>query len=254
MKKVFNLFLAISILFIVSSCGSDDSNAKFHLEKRYWDLSDYETAIFLIKGSQDGYPRYGSNKAAVFTKLIDTSNFSVVMSDNSLGLKHRNEFSQKMFDYYRSMHDVYSTIDNRDKYVYPMELVDVMIFGLDLQRHYFKLGNDKIIKEADNPDSEEIKALIRSNDQILVGNYVIYLDCINRETALSSEAISKYAIGIDKYFSNLIKLYPAANYSEMQSKAILMQKKAESKEIKDSLTKLISLLEEKNKKEEILPN
>ncbi|WP_299778887.1 hypothetical protein [uncultured Formosa sp.] len=55
---------------------------------------------------------------------------------------------------------------------------------------------------------------------------------------------------IDKYFTQLIKLYPDADYSGMKKKAELMLKKSESDKIKDSLTKLIELIDSKKNMEE----
>ena len=54
------------------------------------------------------------------------------------------------------------------------------------------------------------------------------------------------ALGIEKYFVELIKLYPEANYSRLIGKSELLVKKIESVEVKEALNKLIELAAKKN--------
>ena len=75
------------------------------------------------------------------------------------------------------------------------------------------------------------------------------MDEINDEKAFTEKGKSKLAEGINKYFTQLIELYPDANYSGMKKKAELMLKKSEFDKIKLSLTKLIELIESKKKEE-----
>jgi len=147
------------------------------------------------------------------------------------------------------MNNIYNALDRKDQYLYDKEMLAVWHFGLGLQLKYFKLGNDQIKENADDPNSSRVKNNINSNVSTLIKNYLIYLDEINNEKAFTEEGKIKLANGIDKYFPALIELYPNANYSGMQNKAELMLKKAESDKIKSSLKKLIELIGSKSKKE-----
>ena len=63
-----------------------------------------------------------------------------------------------------------------------------------------------------------------------------------------SHFLSLIADRIDKYFPDLVELYPNANYKGIKSKAELRLKKSESNKIKFSLTRLIELLDSKKEK------
>jgi hypothetical protein len=193
-------------------------------------------------------PGYSNpSKTPIFLKLIDVNNFKVVLDDTVLGIKHRSEFSQKMFEKYRELYSTYTLLDNQDKYVYSNELVEIINFGLQLQISYFKLGNEKIVKEADNPKSPEIINLLRMNGQTIVDNFCLDLDVVNRESAYSAEALVKYAAGMDANFKKLMEIFPNSDYAGMLAKAKLMLAKAQTKEVKASLTNLIGAIELKAK-------
>lgn len=74
-----------------------------------------------------------------------------------------------------------------------MELTEIMKFGLELQLHYFKLGNDKVIQEADNPNSAEGKRIVSSNEKTIFGNFNNYLDLVNKSNGFSEEELKAYS-------------------------------------------------------------
>jgi hypothetical protein len=250
MKVLTSLFLSVLCFSLLNGCSSDPL-APYHLEKRFWTPDDYTDVLSQIQyHTPEGEKLAGyltPDRKAVFLKLVDVNNFKVVLDDTVLGIKHRSEFSKKMFDVYRDMYKIYSGLDNQDKYVYGSELADIIDFGLQLQISYFKLGNDKIVKEADNPKDPEILNLLRMNGQTIVGNFTLDLDEVNKESSFSAEALTKYANGIDANFKKLMEVFPSSDYSEMLEKAKLMLAKAKAPEVKASLTKLIDAIEAKKK-------
>jgi hypothetical protein len=181
--------------------------------------------------------------APIFKKLIDPKNISVVVEDDALGLRHRADFTDDMFQEYRDLANLYQVMDREDKFIYDRELVEILRFGLYLQIHYFKIGNDKILQESDN--SEQVKEVIRQNEQVIISNFNNYLDFVNHEKSFSEESLQSYAAGIDESFSKLIATFPNGNYSNMISKATDMDKKAVDPGVKKAITNLISELKTK---------
>ncbi|MBD11059.1 MAG: hypothetical protein CMC68_10050 [Flavobacteriaceae bacterium] len=250
MTKIRIILIALISLTIIS-CNTEKH--KFPLDKRYWDLNDYDDVVLELNygyEADEKLPTFDDPETRIIVeKLTDQQNFSVVLDDNELGLKHRNEVAEKFFSEWKNMNNIYNALDRKDQYLYDKEMLAVWHFGLGLQLKYFKLGNDQIKENADDPNSSRVKNNINSNVSTLIKNYLIYLDEINNEKAFTEEGKIKLANGIDKYFPALIELYPNANYSGMQNKAELMLKKAESDKIKSSLKKLIELIGSKSKKE-----
>ena len=191
--------------------------------------------------------------AMIFRKLVDRENITVVMDDSSLGIRHRSDFSQKMFGEFQNMAKLYSGMDREDKFIYDQELVEIERFGLFLEIKYFKTGNDKIIQEADN--TSDVKSVIKDNEQIIISNFNNYLDFINKEKAFSKEALQNYAAGIDESFQVLMETFPNGNYNNMLSKANDMERKIIDPNVKKSLNNLIAKLKAKTEtvSEEIVP-
>ena len=248
MAKIKNLFIVLICITYVS-CGSSDR--EFPLNKRYWDTEDYHDVILELRfGYKDDEKKPtldNPNETRIVQKLTDEQNFKVVLEDEELGIKHRNKIGSKFFDHWRDMMDIYKGRNRKDEYLYGEEMLAVWQFGLSLQLDYFKLGNDEIIEDADDPNSYSVKQNVNSNIQTLISNYTIYLDNVNDEKAFTEEGQAKLAKGIDIYFSELLKQNPTADYSKMKKKAELMLKKSESQEIKTSLEKLIALIDSKKK-------
>jgi len=248
MKKINYTFFAI-IFLTLTNCFTEKH--KFPLDKRYWDINDYENAVYELRygyENDEKLPTFDDPETRIIvTKLTDEKNYEIALDDKELGLKHRNDLAEKFFNEWRDMNRIYEATDRKDQYLYDMEMLAVWHFGLGLQLKYFKLGNDQIKKSADDPKSKEIKNSINSNVSTLIKNYLIYLNEINNENAFTTEGKSKLASGIDKYFSKLIGLYPNANYRGMKNKAELMIKKSQSDKIKSSLNKLIELIDSKKK-------
>lgn len=243
--------LVLLICLGFSNCKND--NFDFQLNKRYWDLNDYDEAIRELRfGYKDDekLPTLSDPEGRkIVLKLTDEQNFAVVLDDEELGLKHRNKVATDFFNHWTNMNYIYNAIDRKDKYVYDKEMLAVWRFGLGLQIKYFKLGNDQIIESVDDPNSKSVKRTVDSNVQTLIENYLIYLDKINEENAFSEEGKAELAKGIDDYFPKLIETFPDANYSSMKRKAKLMLKKSKSDKIKSSLNRLISLIDSKSSKD-----
>ncbi len=243
MTKIrFIFILLISILF--TNCKTDER--EFLLGKRYWDLNDYDKVILELKyGYKDDekLPSFNNPQTrAIVEKLTDQQNFNVVLNDNELGLKHKNNVAEKFFEQWQDMNGIYDALDRKDNYLYDEEMLAVWHFGLGLQLKYFKLGNDNILKDADDPNSKRVLYHFNSNVKTLVKNFQIYLDEVNKENAYSQQGKIHFARGIDKYFTELIAIYPKADYSAMKKKAELMLNKSNSEEIKASLNTLIELI------------
>ncbi|WP_452227666.1 hypothetical protein [Lacinutrix sp. MEBiC02404] len=246
-------FILLALVFLTLTNCETEKN-EYPLDKRYWDITDYKDVILNLRfGYEDDEkkPTFDNPEQRIIVeKLTDEQNFKIVLKDNELGLKHRNDVATEFFERWKDMHQIYQATDRKDKYVYDIEMLAVWQYGLSLQLDYFKLGNDLIRESADDPNSSRVENNINSNVRTLIGNYTIYLDEINEEKAFSEKGRTKLAEGIDKYFTQLIELYPDANYSGMKKKAELMLKKSESDKIKSSLTKLIELIDSKKNTEE----
>lgn len=247
MKLLKSLSLVLASL-IIFSCGSKLSD-NFHMEKRYWDVSDYEAALRQLKyhtPEEQGYPRLSDPLTApVFIKLVDKENVSVVLEDEELGLKYKNELAQEYFDITRDVIEIYQGLDIQDKFIYPIELVKAVEFGLHTQLLYFKVGNDNVIKNAVNPEAANIKKTVRRNEQIIADNFKIYIDFLTKEDALNDEAKTLYAEMIIEYYSRLIEEFPKANYAKIKSSAKLISEKVSSTEIKDALDYIINKIDNK---------
>lgn len=250
MKLIKYAFLAI-ICLTLTNCKTEEH--EFPLDKRYWDTGDYDKAVLELRyGYKDDEkkPTFDNPETRIIVeKLTDHQNYKVVLEDKELGIKHRNDVATAFFNEWKDMNQIYTATDRKDKYLYDKEMLAVWQFGLGLQLGYFKLGNDQILESADDPNSSRVKNQVNSNVSTLIKNYLIYLDEINNEDAFTEEGKTKLAEGIDTYFTELIELYPNANYSGMENKADLMLKKSQSSKIKSSLTKLIELINSKKAQE-----
>jgi len=245
MKKI--KLLSLAALFLFLNCETEKH--KFPIEKRYWTAEDYVSIIRQLKygyKSDEKLPTFNNPETRIVVeKLIDQQNFKVVLNDSELGLTYKNNVASSFFDRWRDMNKIYDAVDRKDKYLYEKEMLAVWHYGLKLQQLYFKLANDQIIQEADDPESNKLKRNVLSNANTMIGNYAIYLDEVNREKYYSKEGLKIYAEGIDTYFKEIIELYPEANYSDMLHKVNLMLKKSNSEKVKSSLSNLKKLIESK---------
>ena len=221
------------------------------MEKRYWDAEDYDNVIRTIEfhtPQGDPYPTQSDPEtSAVFNKLTDVENISIVMEDSTLGLKHRSDFSSKMFEEYGDLVSLYSGMDREDKFIYDNELVAIYTFGMQFQILYFKTGNDRIIQESVDTANYAVKNIINRNEQTVVSNFDIYLDHINQEKSFSGESLTAFADAISIYFPKLIKTFPHANYSRMLNKIKVLSAKTSSEDVRKVLSELTLILEEKIK-------
>lgn len=105
---------------------------------------------------------------------------------------------------------------------------------------YFKLGNQNIIKEADNPDASSVTSVLRSNEKVIYKNYNNYLDYVNKENSFTEAEIISYCEGIDSAFPILFETFPEGNTNITKNKAELMLKKTENDLIQKSLEQLLN--------------
>lgn len=241
-----SLFLSLLAIIFLQACGSS-IDEDYRMNKKYWDADDYRNAVYQVNFTKEDEKKPSLDspeKSAIFKRLVDKENIKVVVDDEELGLRHRNEFISEIFSQYRNLVEYYFELDREDKFIYPLELVEVLKFGLFVNERYFDIGNRTIEQNADNPNSSRALQTLKSNVQTLVGNYSLYLDYIKYEDSFSPEAISSYANGINEYFPKLVNKYPEANYHKLQRKAENMLNKTGKTEIKASLNRLISVIED----------
>ncbi|WP_431122535.1 hypothetical protein [Flagellimonas flava] len=184
----------------------------------------------------------------IVEKLTDHKNYEVVLNDEELGLKYRNNLSTAFFKEWKDMQDIYQARNVQDKYVYEIEMLKVWHFGLGLQLRYFKLGNEDILASSDDPNASRVVFQVNSNIDTLIDNFNIYLDEINHENAFSDDGKKLLAQGIDTYFVGLVELYPQANYQNLERKIDLLEKKSSSEHIKNSLKNLRTVILSKKSK------
>jgi hypothetical protein len=241
--KIINPFVLFVSCLLVLSC--EKKNDAFPLEKRYWDVEDYKSVVLELKyrnNPDEKLPNLNDPETKpIVEKLTDQENFKVILDDDKLGLKHKNEVADEFFDIWKDMLPIYNAMDREDKYIYEMEYLNTFKFGLALQLRYFKLGNENVIENADDKEDPSTKSNLDKNVAVLINNYEYYLDEVDNEKAFSQNGLKSYAEGIDTYFSELLKLHPNSDYSGMKTKVEKMIKKAKSPEIIASLTKLQSL-------------
>ncbi|TRZ43992.1 hypothetical protein [Robertkochia solimangrovi] len=246
MKRI-NLILLLLTCFISTHCTTEKH--QFPLDKRYWDLVDYEASILELNYGYDTdekLPNFNDPETRLIVeKLTDHQNFKVVLDDEELGLKHRNEYAQKFFTQWKNMSKIYKDQDRKDQYLYDKEMLAVWHFGLDLQVRYFTLANTEIKESADDPNASKVSYTLNKNLESMINNYLIYMDELNNEKAFSEEGKEILAEGIDTYFTELVEIYPEANFDKMKKKAELMLKKSESDKVKSSLERLIDLIDSK---------
>lgn len=246
MKTLSPLFsmLMVAAMLVLTGCESTNDLASiYRMEKRYWTPHDYENAVRQMKYNQqkEKKPCYAvPEKAAIFQKIIDQSNLSVVIEDEELGLEHRAEFASEMFDSYKDLTEVYSETNREDLYVYPRELVEIMQFGLYLQLHYFFLGNEAIRENADNAEDRETRYILERNEDACISNFCLYLDLVKGEERLTEEARSLFVEGINEYFPQLLQRFPNADYAEMRKKTRDMLAKTDNPNTEAALNQLLT--------------
>lgn len=230
------------------NCNNSDS--KFPLDKRYWDVMDYSNVIRTIKieyTSNETLPTFNNPETRqILEKLTDEQNYLVVLDDNELGLKHRANVAQEFFNRWKDMSDIYGLRDRKDDFIYEEEYLKIFQFGLGLQIKYFKIGNDEILERVDDPEANRTKNILNSNIQAVINNYNYYLDEINDEKSYTKKGLDIFCNGIDKYYPLLIKTFPNGDYSSMVRKIDLMNKKSNSEKVTKSLSELKLLINSKD--------
>ncbi len=240
-------FIALIIPGLLLNSCSSSYDSRFPMEKRFWTPEDYDEVTLQIQYyTPEGqrFPEISNPETEhIFRKMIDRQNFLVVLEDDQLGVKHKNAVAGKFFDEYRDMVKIYYQTDRQDKFVYGMELIELLKFGLELQLHYFRLGNEEILMEADDPKASRIRSIINSNEDTAFGNFNNYLDLVNNESAFDESELNSFVIGIDSYFPRLFETFPNGNLNITKKKTDLMLKKVKSPSVQNSLQNLLSLIE-----------
>jgi hypothetical protein len=249
MKSIRLKSLIMMMIVVMAGCKSGLPE-NYRMEKRYWDVDDYSAALRqmrFLSPREEGYPRLSDPVTApVFLKLVDTENVDVILMDTELGIKHRSEVATSFFEKAKEMTDVYREIDQQDKFIYSRELVEVIRFSLHTQLLYFKLGNEKIQKDAIDPSASDIRKILRENAQIIVGNFKIHIDFLNKEDAFDDVSLKEYAKVIDDYYARLMIEFPEANYDVLKKSAEVIGNKMMNNDIKTSLRRLIDRINEKS--------
>lgn len=244
--RISNTIAMFTVCLVLLSC--EKKNEAFPLDKKYWGVEDYKSVILELKfrtNPDEKLPNLADPETKpIVEKFTDQENFKVVLDDEKLGLKHKNEVAGQFFDIWQDMIPIYNVMDREDKYTYEIEYLNTFKFGLALQLRYFRLGNENIMENADDKEDNSTKTNVDRNVRALINNYELYLDEIDNENAYSQNGLKAYTEGIDTYFPELIKLYPNSDYSGMRTKVEKMLKKTKSPEVTASLNKLQSLLPE----------
>src|SRR6185295_10056855 len=94
--------------------------------------------------------------------------------------------------------------DRTDKYQYPFELIEIEKFGLAFQIYYIGIGNEEIIKTADNASAPEVVDIVNKNKNVLIRNYNIYLEYANYEDRFDEKTLISYSQGLQNFFPRLI--------------------------------------------------
>src|SRR5690606_16037800 len=252
-NKILKTITSLVILILFSNCETKTHDFP-PLDKRYWTVEDFENAVNEIMYNykpEEELPTFNNPETApILNKVLDTENFKIILNDEELGLKYKNEIGERFFQSWRNISNRYSDLDRKDKYVNEDEHIAVNNFGLELQLYYFKIGNEEIISSTEDPNSNNVKDVVNSNVNTLISNFILHLDEINNENSYSQEGKKQLAERIDTYFSKVVNEYPNSNFDNLKRKSELFIKKTNSSESKESLEKLIKLIESKNKKEE----
>lgn len=250
----FYVFLILITLFI--ACDKKSTHDFPPLDKRYWTVEDFENATGEIKynyNAEEELPTFSNPETKpILDKLLDTQNFKVILEDNELGLKYKNEIATNFFETWQNIINPYGKLDKRDKYLYENEYIAIIDYGLQLQLYYFRLGNEEIKNSTE--DYSTVQSTIESNVNTLINNFTNYLDEINKENSYSENGKKLLAKTINKNFSSLINENPNADFSNLKQKMEVLIKKTNNSEIKSSLEVLIKLIDSKkseNKKPEI---
>ena len=244
--KISKILRLIAVMGLIASCGPKLPD-NYHMDKKYWNVDDYNDALHYMKytlKNEEGYPRLSDPLTApVFNKLVDTQNVSVILEDESLGLKYRDKVAGGFWNVSKDILKLYQKTDIQDKYVYPVELVRSIEFFLHTQLLYFKIGDQKMLRETIDPNDPQVTRLINRNQQTIVDNFNNNLDFIAKEYAFSDEALQELAQVINIYYSRLLTDNPSSNYSKMKKNILLLIDKSKSETINNELKKLLTRIE-----------
>jgi len=251
MRKVRLIAFLFFISTILTKCGGNKSSSAFPIQKQYWTPDDYESVneeLTSLKYNNKELPNLDNpGNSAVFRKIVDTTNFTIVANDNQLGLEHRKEFLSKLFEQYRQLNDEYTGTDRSDKYQYPVELIEVERFGMALQIYYTQTTNESIVKDADDPNSAQVVDIVNRNKNILINNYGLYLEHINHEDRFNDKALASLSEGMGLFFPRLInEVAPNGDYADMLTKIDNMLKKSKNPLIITQLQNIQNLIKTKS--------
>lgn len=237
-------FIMIAIL---AGCKSGLPD-RYHMDRRYWTPDDYREALNQIEfytPDNEGNPRLSDPEtSAVFDKLANKENVSVILEDTTLGLEHRYDVAKKFFDVARDLWRDYEKLDIQDKYVYPVEFARVSDFWFYTQLLYFRLGNDNIVKGSVNPDSEDVRVILSRNAQTIVNNFDSDLTTINNEAAFNDAGKHEMAGVISRNYIRLVEEFPKADFIPLRKDASILSLKLKDLELRAALDSVIKKIDE----------
>ncbi len=217
------------------------------LKKDYWTPSEYLTILYYIAHSEsvEDYPNFDNpDNVATIRKLLDTENFKVILEDEKLSLKERCDAGQEFFERSNKMIVLYE-ITKDDKFTYDEEFAEILYFSGLVWIAEIKTMNAYIAERTDIKSSEEIASAIQSNEKTCLRNFRTYLKYTRDEHKFGKAALKKYIQGINDHFPEAINTFPGADYELTSRVAFNMLIIAEDRDLKDAISRLIDLLEEK---------
>ncbi|SNR16416.1 hypothetical protein [Tenacibaculum jejuense] len=251
--KRCSVFMVLLTAFYFISCSTEKHN--FPVNKEYWDVNDYDKVIFDLRYTYEGNetkPTFDNpEQRIVLEKLINPENYKKFLDDAKLDLNQKNQIASEFLSQWKDMNQIYNVTNTNNRYLYGKEMLEIWQFGLGLQLAAFDLKFDQVLANSKNVEDKELDDKIKPSIKKLIINYDDYLNLAAKENSFFEKEKETYARGIDKYFKELIQVYPDADYDRLLKKAMVMLERAESTTIKKPLKNLIALINaQKNNKAE----
>ncbi|WP_299839265.1 hypothetical protein [uncultured Tenacibaculum sp.] len=251
MKKS-TVFIVLLLAVNFMSCMTEKHN--FPIDKEYWDVNDYDKAIFDLRFTYEDNetkPTFDNpEQSVILEKLTNPDNYKVLLDNNDLDLNQKSKIAADFISQWNEMNKIYAITDTSDKFLYGKEMLVIWQFGLGLQLAAFDIEFDQVVAKSKDPLSEEVEENIEPSVKKLIRNYANYLSLAAKENSFYEKEKEDYAKGLDKYFKQLIQVYPDANYDRLLKKATSILEVAKSSTIKTPLKNLIALINTQKNKEE----
>ncbi len=199
-KLIFIIFLSI----LLTNCKTKNDFPP--IDKRYWDANDYDKTILRIKyGYKPGekLPSLNNSETRVIVeKLTDIQNINIILDDKELGINYKTKFIDEFLKNINDLSTIYRETDKKDKYIYDIELTKVNHFILNYFIKAVQVSNVQITESMDESNSEVAKNNIQSNIDLVIENFIYYLEELKWEKFYSKQGKILFSDGIDQYFPN----------------------------------------------------